>query len=966
MAGIISGTLGVDSAITDTFRLPVGIYAHLRLCCPGVDFSTVPATGGPYYLFTTKASDGTDLLTRWSFVLLADGTKKNIILDLPLSPLPGVGTNVLTANDRFSTAGAAGYKTSAYLGGGSLLKDGTYTNPTHHLKVAGAGTVSIAAGVVTGSGTAFTADMVGKTLYTPTQSAGEFITGFTDALHMTCGGAFTVTNEAYTIGGPVDVSGIAGTTGGSGTGPNGFDTGYAQAWYIDVAPAPAAGPTAPGALGNGGMFRTTFVQPDTDRMCLFNGYDLNRLFWARNGTAYFMGLPSPAAPSCATSPGKNPGNTGTFNYRVRWVNSTRNVVSLPSDFTATDQDAADVANLWRVTQPALPANWVITHWIIERTTQSGGVYYPINRDTTNPYGTAIATTYFDDVVTDDDGFTQRLVYPSNQAQARPFVFGCANQGRLFLGGAISLQLNGVAATNGTKVVTGLAGMTQQMVGWPISFGYSAQNTLKDGDVNRYSIATVTSATAITLDRNIDKSTIVYGPGGMTPALLVAFIGDLQNRASWSEIDCAEYFGSANYMGNSNEIFIGDSEALTGVVGLGSIGGTNLVLWTKKTQCFLHTYGPDPSFEVGGKVVQLPVKRGALNCRCLCYANGVVYGMDQYGLWAYSPGQIPQEIGSSVRGLWQSEGLNFTYSDYFWVQHRPEDRTIVFWVVEAGASVNGSLVTRARLGLVYDADSGKFSAERHNAGRTCGFAAPDKDGLVRAHSYNETLLGHVECKAFCHGIGKSDGVQWSVNNAPSPVVTLVNGGGTQLTFVGTTWGTNVLKGVSITVRRLGVKIYGGMIASNTATTLVVAETPSSTALMIGDVAEIGGIDWRVKTGRSDADAPERKKNVKVATIKLREKVTAPVQSLRLALYTDGGTTANTDRAAYSEDGVSQLAAGGFVTVTPAGKQRYPVGLNGVDCTDFQLELSGGGAGAPIEILAPVRVVLDVDEAKVPRR
>lgn len=962
MPGIISGTLGVDSAITDTFRLPVGIYAHLRLCCPGVDFSTVPATGGPYYLFTTKASDGTDQLTAWSFVLLADGTNKNIILNLPLSPLPGVGLNVLTANAQFSTSAPAGYKTSAYHGGGDLLKDGTYANPTHHLKVVGAGTITITGtNTITGTGTAFDASMVGKTIYSASNSLGVFITSFTDVHHMGCATAANCAGEAYSIGGPLDVSGIAGTTGGSGTGPNGFDTGYSQAWYIDVAPTPTPGPTAPGALpltgvGNSGMFRTSFEQPDTDRACFFNGYDLNRLFWARNGTPYFMGLPSPAAPSCAKSPGLNPGNTGAFNYRVRWVNSTRNVVSLPSDFTVTAQDAADVANVWRITQPTLPANWVITHWIIERTTQSGGVYYPINRSTANPYGTAITTTYFDDVVKDDDAFTQRLVYPSNQAQARPFVFGFTNQGRLFMGGAISMQLSGVAATNGTKNVTGLAGMTAQMVGWSISFGYSAQNTLKDGDVNRYTIAAVPSSTTCTLDRNIDKSTIVYGPGGLTPALLFAFIGDIQNRGTWSEIDCPEYNGTPNALGNSNEIFIGDAEKLTGGIGLGSISGTNLVLWTKHTQCFLHTYGPDPSFEVGGKVVQLPVKRGALNRRCLCYANGVVYGMDQYGLWAYSPGQIPVEIGSSVRGLWQSEGLDFAYSDWFWVQHRPEDRTIVFFVVEAGA-------TRAKLGLVYDSDTGKFHVERHVMGRTCGYAAPDKDGLVRAHSYN-AVAGFAYAQPMCHGIGKSDGVKWSDNTLPLATVTGIASGPPRITCAAAAWVADVLIGATVTIRRAGVKIGSGLIGINSGTVLT---TNVDTGAMVGDIAEIGGIDWKVRSCRSDAEAPERKKNLKVATIKLREKVTAPVKSVNVALYTDGGTVANTDRGSYGpEDGVQSVAGQGWQTVTPAGKQRYPLSLSGADCTDFQLELSGSGAGAPVEVLAPVRVSLDVDEAKVPRR
>lgn len=692
--------------------------------------------------------------------------------------------------------------------------------------------------------------------------------------------------------------------------------------------------------GGAGQHRESFAQAGADLIAYCNGHDANRIYSLKGNSAYDLGLAPPAA--APTRLGVGAGSfTGTFKYRVRWKDSKTGTLSLPGP----SLEVTLAAEAMVVVKPTGSPPARVTHWVIERTSASGTVYFPVNVTPANPHGTLIAGSNFTDNMADDDFFSNQKKIPAVQGVPGAFQWCAGNLGRLFMGGG-RVHRVAVTVTSGSATVTSAAGyFTAAMVGQTFCIPADLTGTA-------YEITGYVSANQITLAGNYVGTT-----GTKTCAIAGA-----RNLGAWSEHSAVygpgacEYFGAQTYGALTNEVYVGDGEPLTGGVGLGLAG----FLWAKETQLFLHAYTQNPGPDGGGQLLALPTRRGALSVRALAYIAGVVYGMDQFGIWRYEPGGLPQEIGGPLRYDWHRGALNWAQAANWWLQWRPENRKLVFWVCD-------KTDLYPRLGYVWDLNRNRWvDTVRVPLGRTIGEIIPDLEGHLRGVGFSEAS-GGVSAYCWADGIGNSLG-------APTETALLngtATGGGVNfLDKTGAAWPTTgwTLAGCHVLlVRALDGTEETRVISANTGTRLQVSANWTGAAPVAGDTFRIAPLEWRYRTPRLNCGFPDRKKTFRHMVLCVKTK--ASCSRFYVRAYYDGASIAeapDTDKLAMSEDGVTQVAARSAVTVdATAAKTRYKIPLNNQPATDLQLELCGSEAGAPPEILGPMRIVYDVDEAEDPR-
>lgn len=690
-------------------------------------------------------------------------------------------------------------------------------------------------------------------------------------------------------------------------------------------------------IGLAGLYPPSMAQVG-EKICILTGYDPAYMYYISGNQWSIMNwriLPGAAAINNAAAGLL----IGTYRYRLRWKDSVAGTYSLWGPETSVTVNLKTSV----ITAPVPSGARGATHYIVERTTNGGAVFFPINVDPTTPNGTPIANNFTDNLP-DSDSFSFRNTLGQTQGLAREFSYRMciANNNRLFFAGAVKFLTAGCTATNGSVNVTGCTNITTAMVGCSVNFG--------DTNGALYLIATYIDATSFTLNK-------VYA--GTTGAKN-AYIQNAGNRAGWSEAGEPEYHGRTVVGGVENEVLIGDSEQITAIVGLGSIG----LLWVKASRIYLHSYALAPGFASGGKIVEMATRRGALGPRSARFIDGTVYGIDQFGIWAAMPGGLPQEIGQALRDDWDSQGLDFTRADWFWIAWRPDARKVLFWVVEQGHLY-------ANKAFVLDVDKRAFvSVQKHGYEMVCGVEMPDIFGRTVAVSYNGDTAGATGVAlyyAWAHGIGLGDGVQGVIGSVMTGVVTSLSGADPVIAGAG--WNVNAWAGAPMKLTRLSNESSDYFqIASNTATKLVL-QASSAVAPVVGDTMRIGPVDWRVRTGRIDGGIPTRKKVWKQLIVRVRTKTSnIPIY---FRAYADGQSvsgTVNSDNLAVSEDGITETNAGKSTKILSDSTSwfRYLIPLNGLVSTDIQLELFGADAGVPPEIMAPMEVTYDYDDGKEPLR
>ncbi len=665
-----------------------------------------------------------------------------------------------------------------------------------------------------------------------------------------------------------------------------------------------------------------------------NGHDPNQAFDLRTGQCKVLGIAKPGAGATAT-PGAAGQVNGKVGYRIRYRDSSTGTMSLPSAVISATPDLQQVAiDISAMDGGSYPAR--ATHWIVERTTNGGEVYYQVNRTTAAPDGTPIGTTSYTDNKADGTIRSANNSLPSNQGQPDEYPVWFTNEGRFFGLGRVVHEISATCNNGSPNVSSADGDFVSKQVGEDFVFD-------GDADGKLYKVDTVTDADNIILAENY---------AGTNKAAQPARIAGQGNQVVWSEAFAPESFGEEEVGKLSNQVTVAEAgEDLVAGLGLGPAG----VIYASDRRMYMHSYKTNPrllGLGGDGRIIPVDTDRGALGPTTLVLTSIGIMGADRRGVWVMPAGGKPTEIAQPIRNDWKQ--LNFENGRYFWIQEDLKDQLIYVFVVESGES--------------YATKAYKYSTEtRQWVGTfvppfdwTAGTQLPDQGGAKRIIGFTEPK-GSANAYAWFLGIGTSFGA----NPGDTLTGTVDSGSSTSITPSGSVTFTTTgegLKGIPVTlIRAADGSIETQVIEANTASALSQISAFQGTAPANGDVWIVGTIQCEYRTGRINPD-PSRKKRFTRAIVVLEDAGDAAnAVDLKCRVYADGSSTAFADRVAVAEDGITITASSAPVTIDPsAGEHRYYVPI-GVDAEEIELEFYSEKSGTPWEI-RDVFVEHDVDDTE----
>lgn len=666
-----------------------------------------------------------------------------------------------------------------------------------------------------------------------------------------------------------------------------------------------------------------------DNVIITNGHENNKIYSLANDSFQDCGITAPTTANFDTTEVTNNGAgvvNGTVRYRIRWKDSNTGTLSLGS----ASVEHTPVNNTVRLTL-ADSAHARATHWIIERTLSNGTVYYAVNVDSDNPHGTLVGTTTYDDNLSDET-LGARHAYNENQGVLAPYKWCFVNQGRVFFGGR---KVHTVSAdmTNGSASVSSGTGFNSNQVDYQLRVPGDA-----DGAV--YKVQSVGGATALTLASNYagttaNKTVQISGPAG---------------KVAWSESDSPEHGGTEEVGALSNEAFINDDGAdPTSGVGLGMMG----VIYATLNGLYLHRYTLNPSpIEGDGRLVKLPTTRGAVCFRAMRYIEGSVYGIDQRGIWRWTPGadSVPQEIGSGISNDWSSNAINWSTQDNFHIGFDPTEGTILFYICMTGE-------THPKSAYIYDLKRQVWRGKKPRGnGTTASIELPFTDLSVRHCFVNQALSDAASVGSYywMDGIGQAGGAI-EANNT-NLVGTPTSGTANTMTSTGAGFDTTVgLEGVPC-INRYWDSVNSvwvdevRVISANTGTQITVTSNwgvnPSTTSRYI-----VGPMAAEYRTGRLGGRYGAIKKKFKF--IKFWCKYQSDCIPFRVYGHINGSDLKAWTHAQDNggEDGIDMEINEQHTVVDPRfANHVYTVSLHDIDAFDMRLVIESDWPGEPWEIYA----------------
>ena len=639
-----------------------------------------------------------------------------------------------------------------------------------------------------------------------------------------------------------------------------------------------------------------------DGVLMSNGHNPNQWLDLRTHSSKVLGLAAPgAAPTKADAAGVL---TGAYIWRVRWWDQSTQTISLPSA-ELSDTMAAETPTL---TVPgSAPSR--CTHWIIERTTAGGRVFYPVNQSSAAPDGTAIGTTTYADSVTDAT-IRNRQAYPSNQGQPTEHAFCFANGAVLFMGGG-RLYSGTCSCTSGAAAVSAGTGFVAAMVGDDLVWD-------EDSDGIQYRISAFGSASTLTLATNLS---------GSTKSAKAFVSSSIRDWIAWCEPGQGEYWGSALLGGGlSNTLRIGDDgQPLTSGVGLGQAGA----LFAKESKLYRLAYQLNPQLTgVGngdGRLIPLQSRRGAFGFRSMRRIENYVYGVDHAGVWRAEAGGEPVEIGGAIIGDWGD--LYMYRRSRFHIGWDPTEKMLYVFVCTGTDAY-------PKVAYLWDLVDEKWvGTKTWPYGIPDTFEASDLTGQMRMCFSSAPKTGSVYNRFWMNGIGYTLGV----NTGESLRGTCSASSGAAAVGGGP-WGTagtegTVANAVTVTKASTGT-IETQIVISQTALVLTTTSFTSITPAS-GDTYVVGLLNASMKSGRIVID-PTRKKYFKRAYVRMMYDTGAIKVNVRV--YYDGSTTAFSDRVvALTADGVTAAATTAAMQLDPTSQEhRYYIPLGNQWADDIQLE------------------------------
>ena len=666
-----------------------------------------------------------------------------------------------------------------------------------------------------------------------------------------------------------------------------------------------------------------------------NGIDTNRIYHLEKG-GLELGMTVPAAPSVAAN---GTGLTGAYRYRVKWhdrITGTMSLSSSETSITLTNQGA-------RISQPASPPSRA-THWIVERVTADGSKFFPVNINTTTPYGTVIATTTYDDSLI-DRLLRQVTLIPNTQAKPPVMRNVFAHNNRVFGMGGIVYQ-GMVTTTNGSPTVTGTnTNFTSNLA--DMFFTVIGSTTGKI-----YRVLSVASTTQLTLTENIQSGDVVTSGQGL--------IFPYRNRLWWSEAGFPEHFGTQEAGGPSNEIGIGSRGEV--LVAGESFGQNGVIVASDKTLYYL-SYQDNPSPILGdGRIVPMPTKRHAAGPRSLAFIEGYMYGIDRFGIWRMAPNGRPEDISASLQYDFKSVQLSTCDCAKWHIQYDAMKHWVKFYVTSSSA-VNADFPDRC---FIWDTDTEKFVMEReYPCGIATGCAIEDRRGNLRSGIWQQapSSTSTIAAQFYCD----DEGVGYGIPSTSTPLYGTVSSGTTS-SFIDTAsnnWGL-IPDGVPVVFYDASVGAYFTRIINDSGAVFqqLNFEPVLPNALEAGDSYWIGPMLTKLRTGQLTAGDPTRKKKWIGVRIPVKYKTSAVPFNVRA--YFDGSDVAAVDQVYTSTtDGVTVTISTADKVVDPTVNEfTYYVPLNGIWANSLTIEFYSFAAGKPWEVNGPITVDFERDPSDMP--
>lgn len=530
----------------------------------------------------------------------------------------------------------------------------------------------------------------------------------------------------------------------------------------------------------------------------------------------------------------------------------------------------------------------VSHIVLEATTSGGSLFYEVGRAlnagvSTIVYNVSDATLSESTYDWDDDGHLQppyaQIIH--------------AHRGIMFYAhGGVVHSTGTVSVTNGSATVTGSG------TGW--TEGVVDRRFKVAGDVESYKIASRASATSMTLET-------VYG-------------GSTASGANYKV-----YRSDPNVIWHSKPLFPESVETLAftkvlqnttdRVRGMASFGGELVILGDSTMERWSYTAIPSQD----GQINPIPGRRGLCWHRCSVNVEGVLYGMDREGIWAYS-GNAPVPISIKIDDIFAGSDIEWDHVEKFHASWLPRTREIRWWYVKTGDTV-------PKYYLAYEPDAQRWSTGSYSQGITSS-ASIITEGKTRLVLGDENGFPWFGDSGIADGVDAStQATTWLVNSGTTTSRIVVQSSGLYTTDQG-------LDGAPV------YWVQGNqtrIVTSNSSTQLnmlsVFGSTPS-----VGDTVHIGRISAKLKTKAISLN--DLAENQELRYLHVWFEPTSSAQYLYIRVYINYSASAKNDWVAKSDG-------------TPG------VTMPAASATDIKVDLSNADGYARVPLDLDMHRVIEVE-------
>lgn len=411
-------------------------------------------------------------------------------------------------------------------------------------------------------------------------------------------------------------------------------------------------------------FPVTYARTPTQWVFMFNGLSAP-VKW--NGSAYSavtVGVPAPATALTLSATGSG-SITGTYNAYERFVDNEGNVSNL-----SPVSNSITVTNVKTIRYTGVPVptdSKVVRRQLLRNTSGQQSTYY-VDIDTTDLAATTFTSTTIDTTLRNETAVPLFDDEGNNLANShglppddKPIV--AAYLGRMWAGGDVSYSEGSIELTYGSKTVQGIG------TDWTTAFADRFLYVV--GASRSYQIASCDPlAQTLTLTEEYRGATDPFGvyavrsPPALRNQLFFTLAGEYDSWPFENTIAIEETGDEVTALISSDSFFY----------------------IVQRRHIHRLTYRVDPGIDGG---IFPASYRGCVNHRSWVNVNGVIYMLDEQGIYAFE-GRAQDEVAAPIQNIFWLEDngvpfrINWSASRFIHAQHDKANMTIRWFVPLAGS------------------------------------------------------------------------------------------------------------------------------------------------------------------------------------------------------------------------------------------------------------------------------------------